>query len=78
MQWNFHVEDNNINVKYEITYLDCESIRTNNWKEVCLFNIWKTGFYAKIETFFIPQLMTSSTSSTWIFIVIEKTVQNAI
>ena len=47
MQWNFHVEDNNINVKYEITYLDCESIRTNNWKEVCLFNIWKTGFYAK-------------------------------
>ena len=47
MQWNFHFEENDINVKYEITYLDCESIRTNNWKEVCLFNIWKTGFYAK-------------------------------
>ena len=47
MEWNFHVEENNINVKFEIIYFDCESIRTNNWKEVCLFNIWKTGFWAK-------------------------------
>ena len=44
MQWNFQVEENNINVKFEITYFDCENIRTNNWKEVCLFNIWKTGW----------------------------------
>ena len=55
MQWNFHVEENNINVKFEITY-----------------------FAQKIETYFIPQLMISSRSSTWIFIVIEKTVQNTI
>ena len=48
---NFHVEENNINVKFEITYFDCESIRTNNWKEVCLFNIWKTGFYAIFSLF---------------------------
>ena len=59
MQWNFHFEENDINVKFEITYFDCESIRTNNWKEVCLFNIWKTGFYTLYETYFIPQLMTS-------------------
>ena len=77
MQWNFHVEENNTNVKFEITYFDCESIRTNHWNEVCLFDIWKTGFCAK-NWDFIPQLMTSSRSSTWIFIVIEKTVQNTI
>ena len=50
MQWNFHVEENNINLKFETTYFDCESIRTNNWKEVCLFNIWKRDFAKQIET----------------------------
>ena len=38
----------------------------------------KRDFTQKIETYFIPQLMTSSRSSTWIFIVIEKTVQNTV
>ena len=36
MQWNFHVEENNINVTFEITYFDCESIRTNNWNEIII------------------------------------------
>ena len=46
-------------------------------KYVCL-TFEKRDFTQKIETYFIPQLMTSSRSSTWIFIVIEKTVQNAV
>ena len=39
MQLNFQVGDNNINVMFDIASLDCESLRTNNEIEVCLFSV---------------------------------------
>ena len=36
MQRNFQVGDNNIKV---IASLDCESLRTNNEIEVCIFSV---------------------------------------
>ena len=39
MQRNFQVGDNNIKVMFDIASLDCESLRTNNEIEVCLFSV---------------------------------------
>ena len=51
MQWNFHVEENIINVKFEITYFDCEVLeRIIEWKYVCL-TFEKRNFTKKIETY---------------------------
>ena len=39
MQRKFQVGDNNIKVMFDIASLDCESLRTNNEIEVCLFSV---------------------------------------
>ena len=39
MERNFQVGDNNIKVMFDIASLDCESLRTNNEIEVCLFSV---------------------------------------